>query len=152
MRRYQHLEAGENDRNLLRIFRQNTEEYQICSTIPINKNVIIFAILITLGFFIYIPFLPFASNRRKSYLKITWNCWKHECFVFSAIAFVWPSNQTRDANLLLRPQEVTTRIWPNSICHKNASNQDLFLLVIVFSAIKNFDERQAIRDSWASDR
>ena len=71
MRRYQHLEAGENDRNLLRIFRQNTDQDQICSTIPINKNVIIFAILITLGFFIYIPFLPFASNRRKLCLKIT---------------------------------------------------------------------------------
>ena len=66
MRRYQHLEAGENDRNVLRNFRQITiAEDQICSTIPINKNVVIFAILITLGFFIYIPFLPFASNRRK---------------------------------------------------------------------------------------
>ena len=70
MRRYQHLEAGENDRNLLRNFRQITiAEDQICSTIPINKNVVIFAILITLGFFIYIPFLPFASNRRKLCLK-----------------------------------------------------------------------------------
>ena len=70
MRRYQHLEAGENDRNLLRNFRQITiAEDQICSTIPINKNVVIFAILITLGFFIYIPFLPFASNRRKLNLK-----------------------------------------------------------------------------------
>ena len=65
MRRYQHLEAGENQGNLLRTFRQNNDSDQICGSVPLNKNVIIFAILITLGFFIYIPFLPFASNRRK---------------------------------------------------------------------------------------
>ena len=46
------------------------------------------------------------------------------------------------------------------VCHQNQgdskhldpnASQDLFLLVIVFSAIKNFNERQAIRDSWASE-
>ena len=57
-------------------------------------------------------------------------------------------------SLLVRPQEVTTKIWPTSACPQNDSSsksEDLFLLVIVFSAIKNFNERQTIRDSWASD-
>lgn len=69
-----------------------------------------------------------------------------------AIAFVWPANQSRDVSLLVRPQEVTTKIWPTSACPQNESkSEDLFLLVIVFSAIKNFNERQTIRDTWASD-
>ena len=61
---------------------------------------------------------------------------------FPAIAFVWPANQSRDANLLLQPHEVTTRIWPSSVvCHQNQgdspkqldpnASQDLFLLGMI---------------------
>ena len=81
----------------------------------------------------------------------------------AAIAFVWPANQSRDAKILLRPNEDTTRIWPSSSICKSSSNasssstsnatdnDDLILLVVVLSAMKNFRERQAIRESWASD-
>jgi len=136
MRRYQLLEAGGNHRNAN--LNDDDDDFnfedhpplQICSSR--SKNIIIFGILITLGLFIYIPFLPFSSNR--------------------PIAFVWPANQSRDVSLLVRPQEVTTKIWPTSACPQNESkSEDLFLLVIVFSAIKNFNERQTIRDTWASD-
>merc|ERR1711936_988369 len=137
MRRYQLLEAGGNHRNAN--LNDDDDDFnfedhpplQICTSSR-SKNIIIFGILITLGLFIYIPFLPFSSNR--------------------PIAFVWPANQSRDVSLLVRPQEVTTKIWPTSACPQNESkSEDLFLLVIVFSAIKNFNERQTIRDSWASD-
>ena len=84
----------------------------------------------------------------------------HTYFHFiAAIAFVWPANQSRDAKILLRPSEDTTRLWPTSICkvkedtsnNATTNSDDLILLVIVLSAMKNFQERQAIRDSWASE-
>ena len=90
-------------------------------------------------------------------------CHMHTDFpiFIAAIAFVWPANQSRDAKILLRPNEDTTRIWPASICSSSQNlsstlsnatdNDDLILLVVVLSAMKNFRERQAIRESWASD-
>jgi beta-1,3-galactosyltransferase 1 len=92
---------------------------------------------------------------------------------------VWPSNQSRDANVLVRPNEVTARLWPSSTCHrpssaassasslssttttaiivdvdhpKGAKESDIYLLVIVCSAMQNFAERQTIRDSWGSEK
>ena len=160
MRRYQLLEAGGNHRNanLNDDDDFNFEDHpplQICTSSR-SKNIIIFGILITLGLFIYIPFLPFSSNRRKSQEKslksIVLGIYQKFIIFLLAIAFVWPANQSRDVSLLVRPQEVTTKIWPTSACPQNESkSEDLFLLVIVFSAIKNFNERQTIRDTWASD-
>ena len=71
MRRYQLLEAGGNHRNAN--LNDDDDDFnfedhpplQICTSSR-SKNIIIFGILITLGLFIYIPFLPFSSNRRKS--------------------------------------------------------------------------------------
>ena len=93
----------------------------------------------------------------------------------AAIAAVWPANQTRDANVLIRPKQTTTKLWPSSVCKTPTSGrkdeddwettkvaaaktstlqpvvQDTILLVIVCSALGNFAERQSIRDSWASE-
>ena len=81
------------------------------------------------------------------------------CFSNHPIALVWPATQSRNSNVLSRPEENTTLLAPSTICNpnivssSNATNydQDLVILVIIFSAVSNFQERQAIRDSWASD-
>ena len=52
--------------------------------------------------------------------------------------------------MLARPSENTTKIWPDKICSSKPSNAT-DVLVIVCSAMSNFVERQAIRDSWASE-
>ena len=73
---------------------------------------------------------------------------------------VWPANQSRNASVLSRPNENTTLLAPSSVCNPNPVNSnataidnddDLVLLVVVCSAMSNFQERQTIRDSWASD-
>jgi uncharacterized hydantoinase/oxoprolinase family protein len=49
-------------------------------------------------------------------------------------------------------------IWPNGVCSKpdpdgkSRSQAKVYLLVIVCSAVKNFEERQIIRDTWAKDQ
>merc|ERR1711978_848802 len=74
------------------------------------------------------------------------------CF-FTAIVLVWPANQSRNANVLSRPKENTTILAPSSICNQNPvsssnvtsnSDQDLVLLVVVCSAMSNFQERKTI--------
>ena len=72
--------------------------------------------------------------------------------LISAIAFVWPANQSRDANILSRPTENTTKISPWTACNQSTNNASEILLVVVCSAMSNFNERQAIRESWASDQ
>ena len=78
--------------------------------------------------------------------------------LFSAIAFVWPVNQSRNASVLLQPSRTTTLLWPTGVCSSSqvsgSADQPpkIFLLVIVCSAVKNFEERQVIRDTWAKDQ
>ena len=77
---------------------------------------------------------------------------------FPAIAFVWPANQSRNATDLLETDRSTTLIWPSGVCQtsQDSSNRQvkpkIYLLVIVCSAVKNFQERQVIRDTWAKDQ
>ena len=68
--------------------------------------------------------------------------------------FVWPANQTRDVHNLVEPDKPTTRIKPNDICDQkqNFVPDDIFLLVVVCSAVENVEERQAIRETWAKDQ
>ncbi len=82
-------------------------------------------------------------------------------FHFSAIAFVWPVNQTRNASILLQTSTTTTLIRPTGVCSSPSSPSqtdqtgkpnNIYLLVIVCSAVKNFEERQVIRDTWAKDQ
>lgn len=60
------------------------------------------------------------------------------------IAEVWPKNQTRNARLLISPKLNTNLITPRDACSNN------LILVAVCSSIGNFEERQAVRKSWAS--
>ena len=63
---------------------------------------------------------------------------------------------------MIRPDDVTTRIWPKNLCNtqNEASEQDGFrensesilLLVAVCSSVENFKQRQKIRETWARDQ
>ena len=104
-----------------------------------SKSGLIFVILLFLGFVMSLSFFPSFSNH--------------------PIVIAWPANQSRNSNVLSRPEENTTLLAPSTVCNpnlvsfSNATNNDpdLELLVIIFSAVSNFQERQAIRDSWASE-
>ncbi|XP_076043025.1 beta-1,3-galactosyltransferase 1-like isoform X2 [Oratosquilla oratoria] len=59
--------------------------------------------------------------------------------------FEWPANASRDTTIYLKPDEVTTVIQPIIPCREN-----LFLLVVVTSAVDNRVQREAIRATWGS--
>ena len=94
------------------------------------KSVLIFVIFLFLGFVMFLSFIPFRP-----------------------ILLVWTANQSRNSKVLSRPEKNTTLLAPSNVCNPNIENsdQDLVILVIVFSAMSNFQERQTIRDSWASE-
>ena len=94
------------------------------------KSVLIFVIFLFLGFVMFLSFIPCRP-----------------------IVLVWPANQIRNSKVLSRPEKNTTLLAPSTVCNPNTENsdQDLVILVIVFSAMSNFQERQTIRDSWASE-
>ena len=94
------------------------------------KSVLIFAIFLFLGFVMFLSFIPCRP-----------------------IVLVWPANQSQNSKVLSRPEKNTTILAPSTFCNRNTENSDqnLVILVIVFSAMSNFQERQTIRDSWASE-
>ena len=59
----------------------------------------------------------------------------------------WPEHQTRDVRELIQPNKNTYKIVPSNICDNN-NKDDSLLLIVVISAIENFENRQAIRNSW----
>ena len=78
-------------------------------------------------------------------------------FVFRVsgpLAFVWPANQSRSARDLIYPDIRTSLLNPD-ICGARSNNsspeQNPYLLVIVCSAVQNFEARYTIRHSWAQD-
>jgi len=140
--RYQLLQQANRQERRNSIFQHDSDDLdeEICPKSCQNyKSGLIFVILLFLGFVMYLPFFPFSSNR--------------------PIVLVWPANQSRNSNVLSRPKENTTLLAPSTVCNPNTvnssnatnSDQDLVLLVIICSAMSNFQERQTIRDSWASD-
>ena len=69
------------------------------------------------------------------------------------LAFVWPANQSRNARDLISPERKTT-ILNTEVCASTSSTTDSsapYLLVIVCSALQNFEARYSIRQSWAQD-
>jgi len=67
------------------------------------------------------------------------------------LAFVWPSGQTRDARLLVNPNLESTLIKPK-VCVRDEPSSFPYLLIVVCSAVTNFDARTAIRNSWGLDQ
>lgn len=67
------------------------------------------------------------------------------------LAFVWPSAQTRDARVLVSPTLESTIIKPK-VCDSVDPSSFPYLLIVVCSAVTNFDARTAIRNSWALDQ
>ena len=65
------------------------------------------------------------------------------------IAFVWPSNQSRNTPDLIFPEDQTSILSP-AVCQD--SRTPPYLLVIVCSALQNFEARYSIRNSWAEDQ
>lgn len=99
----------------------------------LNRFVICVFILSTIVTLIYLPML---------YTK-----------AMKPITFVWPENMTRAAYELIRINESSTLIQPAKVCVQNeAADKDAaptLLLVIVCSAARNFEQRNAVRNSWA---
>ncbi|XP_034252647.1 beta-1,3-galactosyltransferase 1-like [Thrips palmi] len=57
----------------------------------------------------------------------------------------WPRNGTRDVRLFIQPENVTT-ILSTTVC----DGRQPFLVVVVCSAVQNFEARKVIRETWAS--
>lgn len=103
-----------------------------------SRNWIVLSILVVVTLFVYLPFTHLAPRK--------------------PITFVWPVNQTRNATILLQTYKSTTILRPSGVCVKSAGDnqsdrkEEIFLLVVVCSAVQNFEERQVIRDTWAKDQ
>ena len=87
-------------------------------------------IILALSLFCFISWLPFLSDKHRG-----------------PVAFVWPHNQSRNARHLISPEEETS-LLTSSVCSQSSP----YLLVIVCSAVQNFEARYSIRNSWASDQ
>lgn len=85
-------------------------------------------LLSALSLFCFISWLPFLSEKPRG-----------------PIAFVWPSNQSRNARHLIFPEEKTS-LLSSPVC---GGSSPPYLLVIVCSALQNFEARYTIRKSWA---
>ncbi|XP_012546334.2 uncharacterized protein LOC101737726 [Bombyx mori] len=66
--------------------------------------------------------------------------------ISKAIVSGWSVHSNRDTKLYVRPQNVTVVHEPTALC----TGAGLFLLIVVCSATGNFEQRQAIRDTWGS--
>lgn len=60
----------------------------------------------------------------------------------------WAKNTSRDTTEYILPNENTTLIEPSSLC--SATNEPIFLLIVVCSSASNFEARQTIRETWAN--
>ena len=61
---------------------------------------------------------------------------------------MWPSNQSRNTPDLIFPEDQTS-ILSSAVCEGVPAP---YLLVIVCSALQNFEARYSIRNSWAQDQ
>lgn len=59
-------------------------------------------------------------------------------------------NQIRNVKTLIQPNQNTIRLVPRSSC--NDRKKKLVLLIVVSSALENFERRTAIRETWGKDR
>lgn len=84
--------------------------------------------------FCVVSWLPFISEKNKG-----------------PLAYVWPANQSRAARDLISPLAVTSLLSPAAVCNSSAPATAPYLLVIVCSALTNFEARYTIRQSWAQD-
>jgi len=91
-------------------------------------------VFFAVALFCFISWLPYLTEKDRG-----------------PVTFVWPENQTRSARQLVRPDSVTTLISPIEVCSSNLSKTPPYLVVIVCSAVQNFEAREAVRESWAQD-
>ena len=66
----------------------------------------------------------------------------------------WKINSNRDMVTYIKPESSTFHITPKrDICAIRSNRNDTkpLLLIVVCSAVKHFEQRQAIRQTWASD-
>jgi len=70
------------------------------------------------------------------------------------LAFVWPENQTRSTRHLVRPDQVTTLLKPLDLCspRNSTSGSDPYLLIVVCSAVANWEARIAVRGTDCDPR
>ncbi|TRY68439.1 hypothetical protein TCAL_05625 [Tigriopus californicus] len=71
------------------------------------------------------------------------------------VAFVWPANQTRDAYEMILPNVSTNLVaslcTPTSSSGQSSAKSSAapVLVVVICSAVRNFEARRAIRTTWA---
>lgn len=58
----------------------------------------------------------------------------------------WGRNISRDMRLYLNPDEKIPLLNPKGVC-----NETFELLMVVCTAVQNFDQRKFIRNTWARD-
>ena len=61
--------------------------------------------------------------------------------------FTWTINSTRDVAIYVQADNVTAVIANQHLCGINGS-QTPFLLIVVCSAVDNFEAREVIRETW----
>lgn len=71
---------------------------------------------------------------------------------FTAPNFTWNANSTRDLSIYVQPENVTAIIPNADLCQADseAEQKKPVLLVIICSAVDNFQAREAIRETWMS--
>ena len=60
--------------------------------------------------------------------------------------FTWTVNSTRDLAVYVQADNVTAIIANEQLCGSNGESP--FLLIVVCSAVGNFEAREAIRQTW----
>ncbi|XP_026472950.1 N-acetyllactosaminide beta-1,3-N-acetylglucosaminyltransferase 2-like isoform X3 [Ctenocephalides felis] len=61
----------------------------------------------------------------------------------------WSYNTSRELSTYVKPN-LTALHEPNSVCTQLVDNGPIFLMIVVCSAVKNFEERKAIRSTWGN--
>lgn len=69
----------------------------------------------------------------------------HDLFYdFAEMPKGW-NNVTRDVRHFIEPGETKIIVHPKNVC-----TEKIYLLIIVCSAVRNFEARQTIRNTWAN--
>lgn len=78
-------------------------------------------VIITLLF--YLPYVHSGPRKRKWLFDFNFQSTILIFCLFLAIVFVWPSNQTRNASILLSTSRSTTLLWPTGVCSNDPTSQ-----------------------------
>ncbi|XP_067003763.2 beta-1,3-galactosyltransferase 1 isoform X2 [Anabrus simplex] len=101
---------------------------------PTRKYLRCLVIFFTFLFFMLLVYIPMFHSVRS-----------RDDPVHAVSIAGWAHNRSRDLRLYVLPDNATAIIAQPDLC-----GQQLFLLIVVCSAVTNFEARAAIRETWAS--